>query len=233
MRGLEIEAVYEHGTLKLPRELPLVEGATVTLTIHPPGRPGVIKHVCIPWTGDREECDRWLNDPDEGLFGCHEDDLPVGDPISLDPNCVVYPAATESRSSLEGKMIPETISLFRPVGQKELELIRSSGMRVPATFAFATDLLSRTKRGVCHPDRSRLEHERWRIRLYGLCHPISRERNVPAFLSGSTGWESYPSRILDSGRGSGSVESQYRRRNRNHRRVPSNGVQRLIRLRDE
>lgn len=37
MQGLEIEAVYERGTLKLPRELPLVEGATVTITIHPPG----------------------------------------------------------------------------------------------------------------------------------------------------------------------------------------------------
>jgi predicted DNA-binding antitoxin AbrB/MazE fold protein len=36
MPGLEIEAVYEHGTLKLSRELPLVEGATVTITIHPP-----------------------------------------------------------------------------------------------------------------------------------------------------------------------------------------------------
>ena len=53
MQGLEIEAVYEHGTLKLPRELPLLEGATVKITIHPPGRPGVIKHLRIPWTGSR------------------------------------------------------------------------------------------------------------------------------------------------------------------------------------
>jgi predicted DNA-binding antitoxin AbrB/MazE fold protein len=37
MQGLEIDAVYEKGTLKLPRELPLVEGATVRITIHPPG----------------------------------------------------------------------------------------------------------------------------------------------------------------------------------------------------
>jgi predicted DNA-binding antitoxin AbrB/MazE fold protein len=55
MQGLEIEAVYERGTLKLPRELPLVEGATVRITIHPPGRPGVIKHVQFPWTGSCEE----------------------------------------------------------------------------------------------------------------------------------------------------------------------------------
>ena len=37
MKGLEIEAVYENGTLKLPRELPLQEGQKVTITIHPPG----------------------------------------------------------------------------------------------------------------------------------------------------------------------------------------------------
>jgi predicted DNA-binding antitoxin AbrB/MazE fold protein len=66
MTGLQIEAVYEKGTLKLPRELPIVEGATVTITIHPPGRAGVIIHVKVPFQGDREEFDRWLNDPDEG-----------------------------------------------------------------------------------------------------------------------------------------------------------------------
>ena len=72
MEGLQIEAVYEKGILKLPRELPFVEGATLTITIHPPGRPGVIKHVQIPWKGDPEELDRWLNDPDEGLWGNHD-----------------------------------------------------------------------------------------------------------------------------------------------------------------
>jgi predicted DNA-binding antitoxin AbrB/MazE fold protein len=35
MQGLEIEAVYEKGTLKLPRELPLAEGQKVTITVHP------------------------------------------------------------------------------------------------------------------------------------------------------------------------------------------------------
>jgi predicted DNA-binding antitoxin AbrB/MazE fold protein len=67
--GLEIEAVYEGGVLRLPRELPLVEGATVRITIHPPGRAGVVKHVRIPWTGSKEELDRFLSDPDEGLQG--------------------------------------------------------------------------------------------------------------------------------------------------------------------
>jgi predicted DNA-binding antitoxin AbrB/MazE fold protein len=37
MEKLEIEAVYEHGTLKLPRELPLQDGEKVTVTIHPTG----------------------------------------------------------------------------------------------------------------------------------------------------------------------------------------------------
>jgi predicted DNA-binding antitoxin AbrB/MazE fold protein len=64
MQGLEIEAVYERGTLKLPRELPLVEGATVRITIHPPGRTGVIKHLRIPWTGSQEELERWAWDPE-------------------------------------------------------------------------------------------------------------------------------------------------------------------------
>jgi predicted DNA-binding antitoxin AbrB/MazE fold protein len=41
MKGLEIEAVYENGTLKLPRQLPLTEGQKVTITIHPPG--GVVR----------------------------------------------------------------------------------------------------------------------------------------------------------------------------------------------
>jgi predicted DNA-binding antitoxin AbrB/MazE fold protein len=67
MQGLEIDAVYEKGILKLPRELPLVEGATVRITIHPPGRPGVIKHTRIPWTGSREELERLALDPEFGL----------------------------------------------------------------------------------------------------------------------------------------------------------------------
>jgi predicted DNA-binding antitoxin AbrB/MazE fold protein len=41
MKGLEIEAVYENGTLKLPRQLPLTEGQMITITIHPPG--GVVR----------------------------------------------------------------------------------------------------------------------------------------------------------------------------------------------
>jgi predicted DNA-binding antitoxin AbrB/MazE fold protein len=66
---MEIEAIYEHGTLKLPRELPLAEGEKVTITIHPTG--GAVERLygSLPWKGDLEEFDRWLNDPDEGQWG--------------------------------------------------------------------------------------------------------------------------------------------------------------------
>jgi predicted DNA-binding antitoxin AbrB/MazE fold protein len=69
MQGLEIEAVYERGTLKLPRELPLQEGQKVRITIHPTGDSVHRLYGTVPWTGDLEEFDRWLNDPDEGQWG--------------------------------------------------------------------------------------------------------------------------------------------------------------------
>jgi len=69
MENVEIEAVYEHGTLKLPRELPLREGQKVTVTIHAIDSPVKRLVGLVPWTGDREEFDRWLNDPDEGQWG--------------------------------------------------------------------------------------------------------------------------------------------------------------------
>ena len=40
MEQINIEAVYQNGTLKLPRELPLQEGQKVTITIHPAGSVG-------------------------------------------------------------------------------------------------------------------------------------------------------------------------------------------------
>jgi predicted DNA-binding antitoxin AbrB/MazE fold protein len=67
MQGLQIDAIYENGVLKLPRELPVVAGATVTITIHPPKRPNVIKHVQAPWTGKREDLERLAMEPEFGL----------------------------------------------------------------------------------------------------------------------------------------------------------------------
>jgi hypothetical protein len=52
------------GTLRLPRELPLHEGVAVRIAIHLAGRPGVIKHVCWPWTGTPEELERLVMDPE-------------------------------------------------------------------------------------------------------------------------------------------------------------------------
>jgi predicted DNA-binding antitoxin AbrB/MazE fold protein len=66
---LELEVTYANGVLKLPRPLPLVEGATIRITLHPPERPGMIKHVQFPWTGTPEELQRFLDDPDEGIWG--------------------------------------------------------------------------------------------------------------------------------------------------------------------
>jgi predicted DNA-binding antitoxin AbrB/MazE fold protein len=66
---LRIEAVYEHGTLKLPHELPLQEGQRVTITIMPlPGSAVERLSRMVPWTGDPEELHRFLNDSDEGLW---------------------------------------------------------------------------------------------------------------------------------------------------------------------
>jgi predicted DNA-binding antitoxin AbrB/MazE fold protein len=66
---LEIEAVYEHGTLKLPRELPLQEGQKVTIIIQPTRSAADRLYGLIPWTGDPEELHRFLGDPDEGQWG--------------------------------------------------------------------------------------------------------------------------------------------------------------------
>jgi predicted DNA-binding antitoxin AbrB/MazE fold protein len=70
MEKVEIEAIYDHGTLKLSRELPLQEGQKVTITIHPSSGPVDRLYGLIRWQGDEEEFDRWLNDLDEGQYGC-------------------------------------------------------------------------------------------------------------------------------------------------------------------
>jgi predicted DNA-binding antitoxin AbrB/MazE fold protein len=66
---LELEAVYQHGTLKLPQELPLREGQKVTITIHLTDDPVKRLVGLVPWKGDLEAFDRWLNDPEEGQWG--------------------------------------------------------------------------------------------------------------------------------------------------------------------
>jgi predicted DNA-binding antitoxin AbrB/MazE fold protein len=69
---LQVEAVYENGTLKLPHELPLKEGQRVTVTIK---AKTAVQHLTgiLPWKGDPKELERWLNDPDEGMWGPRDD----------------------------------------------------------------------------------------------------------------------------------------------------------------
>ena len=69
MEKMDLEAVYEHGTLKLPCALPLAEGEKVTITIHPTGSAVERLYGVLPWKGDLAEFDRWLNDTDEGQWG--------------------------------------------------------------------------------------------------------------------------------------------------------------------
>jgi predicted DNA-binding antitoxin AbrB/MazE fold protein len=69
MEDICIEAVYEHGTLKLARDLPLPEGQKVTITIHPTAGAVERMYGMLSWDRDPEELRRFLNDPDEGLWG--------------------------------------------------------------------------------------------------------------------------------------------------------------------
>jgi len=68
---LRLEAVYEHGSLKLPYELPLREGQRVMITIHPSSAVERLSGMLL-WTGDLEELHRFLGDPDEGPWGSRD-----------------------------------------------------------------------------------------------------------------------------------------------------------------
>ena len=67
MEKVDIEAIYEHGTLKLPRKLPLREGQKVTITIHPTSVPIQRRRGLIHWKGSLEDLDYLIlsddNDP--------------------------------------------------------------------------------------------------------------------------------------------------------------------------
>lgn len=68
MQGLEIEAVYEHGTLKLPRELPLKEGQKIAIIIKPPG--GIVERAYGRLRSPLgiEDLDRAALDPDVDIL---------------------------------------------------------------------------------------------------------------------------------------------------------------------
>ena len=68
MDTLRSEAIYEHGTLKVPHELPLQEGQKVTITIHLGSSAAERMYGMLPWKGDFGELHRFLDDPDEGQW---------------------------------------------------------------------------------------------------------------------------------------------------------------------
>ena len=58
---IEVEAVYEHGALKLPHELPLQEGETVQITIHSTASSAVQRlSGMLKWTGSQEDLEYLL-----------------------------------------------------------------------------------------------------------------------------------------------------------------------------
>ena len=66
METLEIEAIYEQGTLKLPCQLPLLDGQKVTITIHPTGRTAPRRRGLIQWKGSQEDLDYLILSEDNG-----------------------------------------------------------------------------------------------------------------------------------------------------------------------
>jgi predicted DNA-binding antitoxin AbrB/MazE fold protein len=67
MEKIDIEAVFEHGILKLACDLPLRDGQRVTVTIHPPGSAVQRLSGLIQWKGSQEDLDHLIlsqeNDP--------------------------------------------------------------------------------------------------------------------------------------------------------------------------
>jgi predicted DNA-binding antitoxin AbrB/MazE fold protein len=72
MTGLEIEAIYENGVLKLPRALPLAEGQKITITIHPPGGVARSSYGLLEAKLGPEDLERFALDPEFGLEGIHD-----------------------------------------------------------------------------------------------------------------------------------------------------------------
>lgn len=67
--SLEVEAVYEHGMLRLANALPLRDGEKVKVTVHAPGGAVDRLYGMLKWTGKQEDLDYLLgpdNDPSAG-----------------------------------------------------------------------------------------------------------------------------------------------------------------------
>ena len=69
MQRIEIEAVYEDRTLKLPHDLPLQPGQKVTITIHPTATSTPRRRGLIHWKGSQEDLDYLILSEDNDLAG--------------------------------------------------------------------------------------------------------------------------------------------------------------------
>jgi predicted DNA-binding antitoxin AbrB/MazE fold protein len=67
MNSLNLEAIYEHGVLKLPQQLPLPDGQKVSITIHATGVPRRRRGL-IDWKGTREDLDYLILSEDNDVL---------------------------------------------------------------------------------------------------------------------------------------------------------------------
>ncbi|MBI3822830.1 MAG: antitoxin family protein [Planctomycetes bacterium] len=75
MSQVDIEAIYEHGTLKLPQELPLPDGQKVTITIHGTSPNVPRRRGLIEWKGSIEDLDYLImNDDNSTLEASYDAD---------------------------------------------------------------------------------------------------------------------------------------------------------------
>jgi predicted DNA-binding antitoxin AbrB/MazE fold protein len=68
MNAFNVEAIYEHGTLKLPQALPLQDGQKVTITIHPVGSAVERLRGSIQWKGSLEDLDYLIMSDDNSTL---------------------------------------------------------------------------------------------------------------------------------------------------------------------
>jgi len=62
MDSLELEAVYENGTLRLQAPLPLADGERVRLTVHGSADRKWHSRIGFEWKGTLEEYERLMDD---------------------------------------------------------------------------------------------------------------------------------------------------------------------------
>ena len=68
MSPLNITAIYEHGTLRLPQELPLQNGQKVNITIHFGTTTTKRRRKVIEWNGSLENLDYLIMSDDNNVL---------------------------------------------------------------------------------------------------------------------------------------------------------------------